>query len=113
MPKNTKITFGFGHLVELATPDEYKSKYKKWVLSNLPIFPEKYKFVVGSDKKKQFGIVKALLNQADTIIVATNSDREGENIAWSIMTKSGIELKNKTLKQLWINSLKQDKLVIG
>lgn len=113
LPENTKVTFGFGHLVELATPDEYDSKYKKWALANLPIFPEKYKFVVGADKKKQFGIVKELLNQADTIIVATDSDREGENIAWSIMTKSGIDLKSKTLKRLWINSLEKEAILDG
>ena len=113
LPENTKVTFGFGHLVELATPDEYDRKYKKWALSNLPIFPEKYKFVVGVDKKKQFGIVKELLNQADTIIVATDSDREGENIAWSIITKSGIDLKSKTLKRLWINSLEKEAILDG
>lgn len=79
LPDNTKITFGFGHLVELATPEKYDSKYKKWALSDLPIFPEKYKFIVGADKKTQFNIVKQLLNEADTIIVATDSDREGEN----------------------------------
>ncbi|MCS9983551.1 type IA DNA topoisomerase [Weissella paramesenteroides] len=113
LPENTKVTFGFGHLVELATPDEYDSKYKKWALSNLPIFPEKYKFAVGADKKKQFGTVKELLNQADTIIIATDSDREGENIAWSIMTKSGIDLKSKILKRLWINSLEKEVILDG
>lgn len=109
----TKITFGFGHLVELATPDQYDSKYKKWDLTNLPIFPENYKFVVGADKKNQFGVVKELLKQADTIIVATDSDREGENIAWSIMTKAGIDLKNKILKRLWINSLEKEAILDG
>ena len=113
LPENTKITFGFGHLVELATPDKYDSKYKKWALSNLPIFPEKYKFIVGADKKKQFNIVKDLLNEADTIIIATDSDREGENIAWSIMTKAGVNLKSKTLKRLWINSLEQEAILNG
>ena len=113
LPDNTKITFGFGHLVELATPETYDSKYKKWALSNLPIFPDKYKFIVGSDKKKQFNIVKELLNEADTIIVATDSDREGENIAWSIMTKAGVNLKSKTLKRLWINSLEQEAILDG
>lgn len=113
LPDNTKITFGFGHLVELATPDQYDSKYKKWALSNLPIFPDKYKFIVGSDKKKQFNIVKELLTEADTIIVATDSDREGENIAWSIMTKAGVNLKSKQIKRLWINSLEKEAILDG
>ncbi|MDN5832202.1 MAG: DNA topoisomerase III, partial [Tetragenococcus halophilus] len=43
LPENTFITFGFGHLVELATPEKYDNKYKHWSLSNLPIFPENYK----------------------------------------------------------------------
>lgn len=113
LPDNTKITFGFGHLVELATPETYDSKYKKWALSNLPIFPDKYKFIVGSDKKKQFNIVKELLTEADTIIVATDSDREGENIAWSIMTKAGVNLKSKQIKRLWINSLEKEAILDG
>lgn len=41
--------YGFGYLVELATPEQYDKKYKQWALSNLPIFPEKYKFTVPSD----------------------------------------------------------------
>ncbi len=54
-----------------------------------------------------------LLNEADTIIIATDSDREGENIAWSIMTKTGINLKNKILKRLWINSLEKEAILDG
>lgn len=113
LPANTLVTYGLGHLVELATPDQYDSKYKKWALSNLPIFPEKYKFIVGADKKKQFNIVKNLLNEADTIVVATDSDREGENIAWSIMNQAHMNLKTKTIKRLWINSLEKDAILKG
>ncbi|WP_257612585.1 toprim domain-containing protein, partial [Oenococcus oeni] len=69
--------------------------------SNLPIFPDKYKFIVPRDKKTQFKIVKDLLMKADTIIIATDSDREGENIAWSIMNQAKINLKSKTIKRLW------------
>ena len=113
LPSDTTITFGFGYLVELASPENYDAKYKKWDLANLPIFPDKYQFIVGSDKKKQFNIVKSLLKDADTIIVATDSDREGENIAWSIMTKANIDLKSKTIKRLWINSLEKTAIIAG
>lgn len=113
LPNETFITYGFGHLVELATPEQYDTKYKQWALSNLPIFPEKYKFTVPTDKKAQFKIVKDLLSKADTIIVATDSDREGENIAWSIMTQAKINLKNKEIKRLWINSLEKEAILKG
>ncbi|MGY4790942.1 DNA topoisomerase III (plasmid) [Pediococcus pentosaceus] len=113
LPENTLVTYGLGHLVELATPDKYDQKYQQWALSNLPIFPNKYKFIVPTDKKKQFKVVKDLLTKADTIIVATDSDREGENIAWSIMNQAKINLKSKTIKRLWINSLEKDAILDG
>lgn len=113
LPDNTTVTFGFGHLVELATPEQYNKKYKHWSLSNLPIFPENYKFIVPTDKKKQYKIIKDLLHEADTIIIATDSDREGENIAWSIMTNTKINLESKTIKRLWINSLEKDAILQG
>ncbi|EKK5253739.1 topoisomerase [Enterococcus faecalis] len=77
----TFVTFGFGHLVELDSPDKYKEEWKKWSLETLPIFPEQYQFSVPEDKQKQFAIVAELLQKATTIIVATDSDREGENSA--------------------------------
>ncbi len=46
LANETFITYGFGHLVELATPEKYDQKYKRWSLSNLPISPDKYKFIV-------------------------------------------------------------------
>ena len=29
-----------GHLVELAQPEAYDTKYSKWVYADLPIFPD-------------------------------------------------------------------------
>ena len=113
LPNSTVVTYGFGHLVELATPDKYNPEYKKWTLSNLPIFPDNYKFIVPNDKKAQFKVVKDLLKEADEIIVATDSDREGENIAWSIMNQANINLKRKTIKRLWINSLEKEAILNG
>ncbi|MCD8503237.1 MAG: topoisomerase [Bacillaceae bacterium] len=48
------ITYGFGHLVELYEPNEYKDDWKKWQIDTLPIFPEKYQFKVSKDKVKQY-----------------------------------------------------------
>ncbi|MBC9707675.1 MAG: topoisomerase, partial [Enterococcus sp.] len=47
-------------------------------LESLPIFPDRYDFEVAKDKGKQFKIVAELLKKANTIIVATDSDREGD-----------------------------------
>ena len=109
----TFITFGFGHLVELAEPGHYDEKWQKWSLATLPIFPNRYDFEVSKDKKKQFKIVAELLKKATTIIVATDSDREGENIAWSIIHQANAFSKEKTYKRLWINSLEKDVIYEG
>lgn len=112
-PDNTIITFGFGHLVELAPPQAYSDKWNKWSLEALPIFPENYLFQVPKDKKKQFKIVSKLLKEADTIIIATDSDREGSNIAWSIIHEAKAYNSDKTFKRLWINSLEREAIREG
>ncbi|GLY11962.1 type IA DNA topoisomerase [Pseudobacillus badius] len=105
------ITWGFGHLVELIPPEAYKEEWKSWSLQNLPILPASFQFQVAKDKQKQFQIVKKLLKEANEIIVATDCDREGENIAQSIIQMAGASHKPK--KRLWINSLEVDEIQKG
>ncbi|WP_267615934.1 toprim domain-containing protein, partial [Enterococcus faecium] len=68
----TVITYGFGHLVELDSPDMYDENWKQWSLEHLPIFPNQYHYHVPKDKKKQFSVVKRQLQSADTIVIATD-----------------------------------------
>ncbi len=99
----TVIVHASGHLLGLLQPDEYDPKWKKWNLDNLPIFPEQYKYKIQYGKGKQMANIKQQLKEADRIIIATDSDREGENIARSIIRHAGAE--KKEMKRLWINSL--------
>src|SRR5699024_2185281 len=108
---NTIITYGFGHLVSLYTPDEYDESLKKWELNTLPINPKSFKFKVTKDKRKQYNIVKEHLDEADEIIIATDLDREGEAIARYIINLSGNN--HKQIKRLWINSLEIDEIKKG
>ncbi|WP_034552094.1 type IA DNA topoisomerase [Carnobacterium funditum] len=110
-PSNDIITWGFGHLIELASPEDYKEEWKKWSMKELPILPEAFKFKVGQGKAKQFNVVKKLLKEADRIVIATDSDREGEHIARSIINQA--QVGNKEIKRLWINSLEPDEIQKG
>ena len=105
------ITYGYGHLVSLAEPEKYNKDWKKWSLEQLPMFPDQYKFEVSKGAAKQFNIVKKHLDNADTIIIGTDSDREGENIARSIINLSGNGKKD--IKRLWLNSLETDEIRKG
>jgi DNA topoisomerase-3 len=82
------ITWALGHLFEIS--DE--NLPKKWELSGLPIFPERFEYKLRSSQAgKQFKVIKELLAQAGRVIVATDAGREGELIARLILQKAGLK----------------------
>ncbi len=90
------VTYAFGHLVTLFDMRDYdKEKYGgSWKFENFPFIPkDRFKFKVEDDKKKQFNIIKSLLERkdVDSVINATDNDREGELISFLILYQS----KNK------------------
>lgn len=98
------VTWALGHLVTLADPDAYDSKYGSWRLEDLPILPSSLKLVVIKASGKQFNTVKTQLNRADVtdIVIATDAGREGELVARWILEKAQ---SRKPLKRLWISSV--------
>lgn len=103
------VSWCFGHLVELATPDAYDEKYRKWRKEDLPILPESFRWVVTPDKKKQFNLLKELMFREDVteLICATDAGREGELIFRLVYMKAGCK---KPFKRLWISSM-EDKAI--
>ena len=97
------VTWCVGHLVTMSYPEEYDQKYKKWTLETLPFVPKEYKYQVIDNVKKQFNIVKTLLNRTDvdTIYVCTDSGREGEYIYRLVENQAHV--KGKTRKRVWIS----------
>ena len=76
------VSWCIGHLVELAPPNVYDEKYVKWSVADLPILPERWQYLVSASTKKQFGILKKLMNSpdVDNIVNSCDSGREGELI---------------------------------
>lgn len=107
------VTWGIGHLVGLASMDSYGDQYKKWQLSNLPFKPDKMLYEVTKSTKDQFINVKKQLEQADQIVIATDPDREGEHIAYSIFLKCSQKIKKIPKKRLWINSMVDSEIQRG
>jgi len=103
------VSWCFGHLVELAAPDAYDEKYKKWRKEDLPILPEKFRWVVTTEKKAQFALLKSLMSREDIteLICATDAGREGELIFRLVYMKAGCK---KPFKRLWISSM-EDKAI--
>ncbi len=62
------ITWAVGHLVQLAEPDEYDPKYKKWRMADLPIVPDRFKLVVRDERsRKQMSVVTQQLGRDDVV----------------------------------------------
>ena len=98
------VTWGLGHLVTLADPEDYDKKYKEWKMEDLPMVPDVFKLEVIGQTAKQYHAVKAQIHRQDVgeIIIATDAGREGELVARLILKKAG---SNKPIKRLWISSV--------
>jgi DNA topoisomerase-3 len=98
------VTWALGHLVTLADPEGYNTKYAEWKLEDLPIIPVKMKTEVIKQTKKQYTVVKSLLlrNDVKEIVIATDAGREGELVARWIIEHAEVK---KPIKRLWISSV--------
>jgi DNA topoisomerase-3 len=99
------VTWAVGHLVQLAEPDEYDAKYKKWRMADLPIVPDRFKLVVRDERsRKQMTVISKQLKRSDVdeVINACDAGREGELIfAWTY-EKAGAK---KPVQRLWLSSM--------
>jgi DNA topoisomerase-3 len=98
------VSWCLGHLAEYAQPEEYDPKYEKWQFDDLPILPEVWKLKVSKDKKKQFDVLKGLMNRSDVEYLVNGCDagREGKLIFQRVYDLAGCR---KPVKRLWISSM--------
>ena len=98
------VSWGFGHLAELANADTYDEKYVKWRYDDLPIVPSTWKYKIPRDKYSQFETLKKLMNREDVsdVINACDAGREGELIFRNIYKMTGCK---KPIYRLWISSM--------
>jgi len=99
------ISWAVGHLVELAEPEDYDSKYKLWSLNRLPIIPEEFKLKpIDGRSGKQLDVLRKLLRRKDVDQVVNGCDagREGELIFSYINQEVGGQ---KPVQRLWVSSM--------
>jgi DNA topoisomerase-3 len=99
------VTWAVGHLVQLAEPDEYDPKYKKWRMADLPIVPDRFKLVVRDERsRKQMTVITRELKRDDVgkVINACDAGREGELIFAWLYEKAG---GDKPVERLWLSSM--------
>jgi DNA topoisomerase-3 len=108
------VTWCVGHLVTMSYPEKYNPDLKTWKLEDLPFIPEKYKYEVISDVKKQYGIVSGLLNRKDItkIYYSGDSAREGEYIQRLVRQLGGHNESAEEFR-VWIDSQTREEILNG
>ena len=107
-----KVSWCVGHLIQMANPDAYDEKYAKWKIDDLPIISKEYKYEVAKATKKQFAVLKKLMNDKaiDTVINACDAGREGEAIFRLVYLQASCK---KKMKRLWISSMEDSAIKDG
>ncbi len=94
------VTWLIGHVLEPAEPEAYNAIFKNRGINHLPISPETWLLVEKKDTKKQFNIVKDLIQKAELIINCGDPDREGQLLMDELFIY--LNIKNKPIKRLLI-----------
>ncbi|MDA8336342.1 MAG: DNA topoisomerase 3 [Peptococcaceae bacterium] len=96
------VSWAFGHLLELAEPEDYDPGLKRWDIGSLPVLPGRFKLNVTPSGKKQFGVLKNFLRSdaVDDVINACDAGREGELIFRRICEAAGA---TKPVRRLWLS----------
>ena len=106
------VSWCFGHLAELADAAVYNADDAKWTLAALPIIPTSFRFIVRSEKQKQFDILRELMRREDVaeVVNACDAGREGELIFRTVYCLTGC---SKPILRLWISSMEDDSIRSG
>lgn len=106
------VSWCVGHLVELASPESYDEKYEKWRYDDLPILPSQWNYQIAAATRKQFSILKKLMEREDVtgLVEATDAGREGELIFRLVYNQAKCK---KPFERLWISSMEDQAISDG
>lgn len=108
------VSWTFGHLCTLKTPDDYDARLRWWKLGELPIIPRKFgiKLIDNEGSKKQFHVIESLIQNksCSELINCGDAGQEGELIQRWVYHKAG---NKKPVKRLWISSLTEEAIKEG
>ena len=106
------VSWCVGHLIQMSNPDKIDEKWKTWSLKNMPIIPGEYKYEITKATKKQYAVLKKLLDsdRVDTVVNACDAGREGELIFRLVYNQAKCK---KKIQRLWISSMENKAIEDG
>lgn len=87
-----------GHLMGLAQPSDYHTEWEKWSIDELPLIPDKFRYLPVDRDSVQKILAKIKAGHYDFLVNACDAGREGELIFWSFYEANGLTLD---VKRLW------------
>ena len=106
------VSWCVGHLIELAQPESYGEKWKKWTYESLPVNPLHFQYQIKEDTKEQYEVLYKLMHdmRVSEVVCATDAGREGELIFRLVYDMAKCE---KPMKRLWISSMEESAIREG
>ena len=106
------VSWCVGHLIELAQPESYEEKWKKWTYESLPVNPLHFQYEIKEDTKEQYYVLYELMHdmRVSEVVCATDAGREGELIFRLVYDMAKCE---KPMKRLWISSMEESAIREG
>ncbi len=96
------VSWCFGHLLEMAEPDDYNAAFKRWSFHTLPIVPKEWRLLPRDSAKAQIHAIQLLLGKCDTVIHAGDPDREGQLLVDELLEHLG---NTKPVQRIWLSAL--------
>ncbi|WP_027477969.1 DNA topoisomerase III [Curvibacter gracilis] len=96
-----RVTWCFGHILEMAKPEHYGEQYAKWRAEALPIIPQAWALLPKDDAKAQLAVIGRLLKDATEVVNAGDPDREGQLLVDEVLD----HFKNRRdVKRFWVSA---------
>lgn len=105
------VTWLFGHMYELANPDEYDARFKSWKMEDLPIVPDKWRRSPHKDKSSHLSIIRGLLKSSKTVINAGDAEREGQLLVDELLEEMGWDPFSARTKRIWVSSMAEKDMI--
>ena len=96
-----RVTWCFGHILEMAKPEHYGKQYAKWRAEDLPIIPQVWALLPKEDAKAQLAVIGRLLKDTTEVVNAGDPDREGQLLVDEVLE----HFKNRRdVKRFWVSA---------